>query len=219
MSKQVVVLGMHRSGTSLLSNLLINMGVYMGHDFIEPDEYNPRGYFEDTDFVRVNKMILREFNASWNNPPTRKQLESIARMKPHTARIEHVIRHKESLENDVWGWKDPRNSLTAFLYHPYLSNPHYIVVKRQPQNVLKSLRARNPDSKNWGEQLIETYERHIARFLGTGEKENLVINFEDLVRHPLTLLETLTIVCEFLDLDPLRVGKAAQIVEFENDKK
>ena len=55
---QIVVLGMHRSGTSLLSSILRRMGVNMGTNFLNEDYWNPYGYWEDKDFLWINKGIL-----------------------------------------------------------------------------------------------------------------------------------------------------------------
>jgi len=66
----IVVLGMHRSGTSLVAGILRNAGVLMGDKFLPPDEFNLRGYFEDTDFLWINKGILESAGASWYAPPT-----------------------------------------------------------------------------------------------------------------------------------------------------
>ena len=65
------VIGMHRSGTSLVANLLGAGGVYLG----EPKELMPasvdnrRGYWENLRFVEMNDRILRDVGASWDLPP------------------------------------------------------------------------------------------------------------------------------------------------------
>ena len=50
----IIVLGMHRSGTSLIAGVLHEMGVNMGSNLMKADEYNPKGYFEDIEIYKFN---------------------------------------------------------------------------------------------------------------------------------------------------------------------
>ena len=58
----IVVLGMHRSGTSLVTRLLVEMGVYMGPRL---DVRN----WEDADFQKTNQTILDMAGGNWGKPP------------------------------------------------------------------------------------------------------------------------------------------------------
>lgn len=53
----VVILGMHRSGTSLVANLLQQAGFFVGRseDLIRADRWNQKGYFEQWDVYRLNE--------------------------------------------------------------------------------------------------------------------------------------------------------------------
>ena len=50
----VMILGMHRSGTSMLSGLVFKMGFQIGDSVMEATNDNPRGYFENVDVVYQN---------------------------------------------------------------------------------------------------------------------------------------------------------------------
>ena len=52
----VCVLGMHRSGTSLIAGLMARLGIDLGpeEEFLPPESYNPRGYLELADLVHLN---------------------------------------------------------------------------------------------------------------------------------------------------------------------
>ena len=67
MKECVVVLGMHRSGTSVLTGLTSILGCYTGFDLMEPTKDNPKGYFENNKIYVLNKRILQEHNASWDD--------------------------------------------------------------------------------------------------------------------------------------------------------
>lgn len=56
----VIIIGMHRSGTSLLSRVLEQTGVFMGN---KKDENN-----EALFFLKFNDWILKQANATWDNP-------------------------------------------------------------------------------------------------------------------------------------------------------
>src|SRR5580700_1160835 len=66
--KIVVVLGMHRSGTSLLTNLLTALGVDLGSDLVPADDNNPAGYWEQLDINRTQDRLLSRLNQHWAGP-------------------------------------------------------------------------------------------------------------------------------------------------------
>ena len=43
----IIVLGMHRSGTSMLTGLLDQININLGDDLMESTKYNFKGYFEN----------------------------------------------------------------------------------------------------------------------------------------------------------------------------
>ena len=57
--KTVVVLGMHRSGTSMIASILNKLGVSMGKVMLGKTPSNPLGHFEDKDFYNLNRKILK----------------------------------------------------------------------------------------------------------------------------------------------------------------
>ncbi|HEX9941494.1 MAG TPA: hypothetical protein VGG03_05740 [Thermoanaerobaculia bacterium] len=59
MKSTIVVAGMHRSGTSLVASILAAFGISMGEQRIA-DQNNPRGYFEDLDFLALDRHMLVE---------------------------------------------------------------------------------------------------------------------------------------------------------------
>jgi hypothetical protein len=157
--KAVVILGMHRSGTSMVGGVLARLGVNMGEQFREDRlSSNPLGFYEDADFLNLNIKILREAGGSWENPPG---LENILLQKSKfEVDIEKLIKDKPHL----WGWKDPRTSLTIRLYLPYLHNVYFIVCHRSPEEVANSLYKRSRMSFDKSMQLYEIYEREIEKF-------------------------------------------------------
>ena len=69
----ICVLGMHRSGTSLLTRLLNLLGVELGpNQFLttEPLNDNPKGYWEHKELTLISDEILHRFGGRWDQPPT-----------------------------------------------------------------------------------------------------------------------------------------------------
>ncbi|HUU33183.1 MAG TPA: hypothetical protein VMW48_03915, partial [Vicinamibacterales bacterium] len=60
----LIVLGMHRSGTSLAASLLADAGLDVGTRLLGANASNPRGHFEDEDFVELQQAVLRELGLS-----------------------------------------------------------------------------------------------------------------------------------------------------------
>ncbi|MFG6330183.1 MAG: hypothetical protein K1W06_12060, partial [Lachnospiraceae bacterium] len=68
MSNEVIlVLGMHRSATSLTTNILTELGLYAGnrYELLEADSDNKKGYFERKDVIELSDKMLVENNITW----------------------------------------------------------------------------------------------------------------------------------------------------------
>jgi len=179
-SKTVIILGMHRSGTSMVAGVLARLGVDMGQELLEKSWSNPLGHFEDKDFVKLNKRILDAAGGSWNNPPSESAIQG---QDPSFAEeIKNLIRAKKS---NIWGWKDPRTCLTIELYLPYLTNPCFIVCHRNYHAIAESLRRRNGMKIEKGIELAEIYEKRIESFFRAyPEFPRLDIRYEDVLVAP-----------------------------------
>ena len=67
----VCITGMHRSGTSMVASVLAACGVFLGpeEELRRPAPDNLAGYWENSDFVRLNKDLIAEFGGHWSDPP------------------------------------------------------------------------------------------------------------------------------------------------------
>lgn len=160
-NKTFVILGMHRSATSLIAKS-INTQISMGDNLLPPDKSNPHGHFEDLDFLSINKRILRSAGGNWRNPPTHKAI--LSQSPKFEQEIKNLIQSKNK-NSKLWGWKDPRTSLTIPLFHNHLSNPHYIYIQRDPNSVAQSLHRRNNIPIEEGLYLYKIYNKRIKDFL------------------------------------------------------
>lgn len=158
-TKTFIVLGMHRSATSLVAGALRNFGVDMGKELLGGKNSKISPHFEDMDFLRLNEQILRAAGGSWDNPPSEKKILSLK--EKFASEIKSLIENKTGL----WGWKDPRTTLTIKLYLPYLKNPHFICCFREPLEVAKSLYRRQKMPIKKGLKLAKIYNKRLLGFL------------------------------------------------------
>jgi hypothetical protein len=158
--KTLIVLGMHRSATSLVAKGLCEAGVCMGQNLLGPGPGNPHGHFEDVQLIKLNDKILSLAGGSWKAPPDEHDIISVGIQLEEE--IKNIIKSHEA---SLWGWKDPRTTLTIRCYEPFLTNPIYISCFREPEEVAKSLYARDKMPINEGVALANTYNRRLLDFL------------------------------------------------------
>lgn len=173
----VCIAGMHRSGTSMVAKLLHNCGLHLGEggDLLPPSADNLDGYWEHLAFVRLNEALLHELKGAWDNPPpfTPADLEKptvIALQSEAHAFGESFAKH------GVWGWKDPRNSITLPFWQKALGNLKVVICIRNPLEVVLSLRKRGFPSVSRALDLWAAYTR---RTLDDVPRSNRIVTHYD----------------------------------------
>ena len=162
MAKTFIVLGMHRSATSLVAKAL-SQEICLGTNFLPPASSNPKGFFEDRDFVNLNNRILRKAGGSWKMPPSE---EKILKLAPIFGPMIKAMLEDKFKNELFYGWKDPRTTLTIKLYLPYLENPHFISCFRNPDEVARSLAARDSSfTLKSARELATVYNQRLLSFL------------------------------------------------------
>lgn len=153
----LIVIGMHRSGTSILAKILHTCGVYLGADQNIHDE----SFF----FLRKNQWMYNLSHASWDNPSTFKFLLNNSVIRQHV--IDELKKQINSNEikkflggfiyykmklmkysPQMWGWKDPRNSYTLPIWLEIFPRAKIIHIVRNGVDVAVSLQRRENKRKN-----------------------------------------------------------------------
>lgn len=145
--KLIVVIGMHRSGTSAMTRGLELLGVGLGTSLHPAAADNPKGFWEDTECLEINEELLAYFGSAYDqlahNWETSTQTSELSRLKLKASQL--VSRKLE--ENTVWGFKDPRTSrLLPFWQEVFRSvgcDVSYLIALRNPVSVVDSLQKRN----------------------------------------------------------------------------
>lgn len=157
MKTALVVLGMHRSGTSSVAGTLSLLGAAAPRTLMAPAADNPRGFWESQVVMELNDALLAEVSSAWND------WRALARAPGPDApgRIAGVL-DAEFGGADPMVLKDPRMcrlfpawraGLTEAGYAPAIVTP-----LRSPTQVAASLVARNPITAAAG---LRLWLRHV----------------------------------------------------------
>jgi O-antigen biosynthesis protein len=146
--KLIVVIGMHRSGTSAVTRGVNALGVSLGQDFLPTmPEVNAKGFWEDRDLNAINIELLRMFDTDWyhNRPihPSQFQRDDLA---PLLLQAISLIEAKLA-DQERFAFKDPRTAILLPFWHNVFSALNvdlaYVIAVRHPKSIADSLAKRN----------------------------------------------------------------------------
>lgn len=148
----VIVIGMHRSGTSLLTRMLERLGLFIGNRRDENDE----AFF----FQKLNDWLLQQCGATWRHPePIRSLVRDPDLRELAVDYLEHVLASPRVVNylgfstwvrsgnpfqlTTPWGWKDPRNTFTLPLWLDLFPDARVVHICRHGIDVARSLQVRD----------------------------------------------------------------------------
>lgn len=182
--RAVVVLGMHRSGTSLAAGCLQRLGVDFGPRLMPPNADNPLGYFEHNDVVNLHDRALLALDRSWDDPhPLPAEWWRDERIVPYHTQLLGILRRDFS-NAPLWGLKDPR--LCRLLpwwesvWPDVSSRPLFLLVRRSPAAVAASLARREGMSAGTAHLLWLWHVLEAEH--GSRPHDRLILDFDDLRR-------------------------------------
>lgn len=135
MRSPVIILGMHRSGTSLFSQWLSASGLNLGERLYGASPFNPYGYYEDCDFIDIHKAALRAAGVCESGHE--KPLISNGLFNTDPSPIKALVERKQ--QDVLWGWKEPRTCLFLPAYRQISPGARYVVVVRRYESIIASL--------------------------------------------------------------------------------
>jgi hypothetical protein len=166
----ICIAGMHRSGTSMIARLLNVRGIYLGpdEDLFPATPDNPEGHWEHATFVRINEEILATLGAGWDYPPDASSFSENGGLLAPLEEEATLLLHRFDGQQ-LWGWKDPRTSLTLPFWQKLIDDLKVVVCVRNPLEVAESLHRRGMSSYAFGLALWRTYnERLLAETTPSG---------------------------------------------------
>lgn len=135
-SRGVAVLGMHRSGTSMLAGTLRTAGVYFGDVLDHTFARNPTGLQEAPALLYMHEDLLQKNSGAWHSPPDTVKWEPM-----HLAVRDLFIESRRSAA--LWGFKDPRTLLTIDGWFEACPDLLCLGIFRHPAEVAMSIHERN----------------------------------------------------------------------------
>jgi len=146
MKECIVVLGMHRSGTSVLAGMVSLQGYYLGVSEMPKREDNPKGFYENFKVYQLNQSILLDHNTSWDEYSFSLGKITPADLHRYEEKARQIIKDEFGLAKRIF-LKDPRMCLLFPMWEKVLSEMGYnikvILVYRSPMEVAHSLKSRN----------------------------------------------------------------------------
>ncbi|WP_114990321.1 glycosyltransferase [Synechococcus sp. UW179A] len=150
----ILVVGMHRSGTSLLGSILKSLGVTLPGPLIPGDHLNPAGYFERTDITALQEELLIDMQRWWPSEQGTLALPqdwlTTARAKRSAACLKRLLILDLQQQSDPWAIKDPRTSLLLPLWRQVAAELNLplrlLLAFRDPAEVVTSLVNRDATS-------------------------------------------------------------------------
>ena len=171
------IAGMHRSGTSFLTQALSFMGLDLPISIQPGAPDNPKGHFESFNIAQFHGRLLHEIGSSWDtfSPPPKSWFSSEYAEKS-ILKLSHMIL-SEFPGNGPILLKDPRISLFLPLWKDVVNrmkfDDFYIIPIRNPLDIAASLDKRNKISQDRALLIFLNYlfsaEKH-----SRGEKRSLV---------------------------------------------
>lgn len=192
---KVIITGMHRSGTSMVAGLLNHCGLYLGKNLLGPKADNPKGFFEDREFLRLNIQLIARNGGKWYKPPARIDIpkdDTLLKMKQFIAKWP---------KNKLVGWKDPRACLTlrAWTHALKMEDEEFKVIlcMRAFDEIVASLQKRNSIQPKDGSFLCFKYMISVTDILKEMRIDWISTSYGNYFKHWKTELKNLT---DFLDL-------------------
>ncbi|GAB4297539.1 MAG: hypothetical protein Fur0025_35590 [Oscillatoriaceae cyanobacterium] len=193
-----IITGMHRSGTSLVASFLQALGVNLGSQLIPPDGFNVKGYFEDAEFLQLQRTILHDACAQ-NQPGwhdwgwTINEGWDKSKLAGWVPAAQELLAARQN-QGIPWGWKDPRTCLLLDFWRELLGNEaRFLLVYRFPWDVADSILRLNSDvfsqHRDWPLKIWYFYNQQMLDFYRRYAPDCILVNVNAFVKHQDKLLE------------------------------
>ena len=183
--------GMHRSGTSVVSSLLQSGGLDIGQRLLGAGAGNVKGHFEDLDFFQLHVQILKSQGMHSTGFTLQREL---AIGKQHVRRARALIAERRR-RGVPWGWKDPRTTLFLDFWQQMIPEANFLFLYRCPWDVVDSFVRRGDKAfhanPGFAVQIWAHYNRLLLDFHDRFPERCLWVHSYRAVQSPALLLEAL----------------------------
>lgn len=200
----VLICGMHRSGTSMITQILYYCGLHLGdYDKLTSDKIddNPDGGWENPEIWQWGDDLLNYLGGNWARPPISlfnpnwiNEIET----QNHFNKMQSILEPLRSISSP-WGFKDPRSTILISFWKKYYPNLKVILVVRNPIESAFSLskRTSNHVELNSGLELWRDYYKILASSID--KTPYIVTHYGNYFKDPESEIKRL---CKYLKLSP-----------------
>ncbi|MDC0612257.1 sulfotransferase, partial [Vibrio sp.] len=200
----VVVLGMHRSGSSAITEFLTVHGLYFGSekDGIGKNKENERGFWERRDVRDLNDEILQSLNCDWDTISS----FDISKIDEETRKkfvLKAKLIHDKLICESTNGYvlKEPRVCLTYPIWEEAFDGNESVIVfiHRNPIEIALSLEKRNNYEQSFS---LNLWYRYIISALNcVKNKRVLFISYDELSSNPTFVSQKLVQYLNEINID------------------
>ena len=185
----IIIAGMHRSGTSMVTNILQKLGLTIGSKL----DSNHESIF----FQRINIWMMSLLGSSWDSPKSFEnidkdvkeniiiQLNKLLNSRTNSLYFGWSSIIKKGSFNEInrpWGWKDPRNSFTSSIWKEVFPHSKSIHIIRHPIDTAESLLRRQKKERKKDIQREKKYSDLVKSLLSithTSYNSSMLLNSYD----------------------------------------
>jgi hypothetical protein len=180
----ILILGMHRGGTSALARVVNLLGPRIGDtdDLMPAAAENRSGFWEIESLSQFNEELILHLGGRWSGPPVIAD-DALRRLAAGTWGRRASELFSRVLPDDGWVWKDPRACLLLPFWREVLDVDLIAVhAVRDPTEVAASLLRRNSFLEGYSIALWERYHRAALR--GAAGLPSYLVRFDELLAQP-----------------------------------
>lgn len=192
------ILGMHRSGTSALTGSISKVGLDVGRSLMPPNEFNTKGYFENSRIINLNSKILKHFGCDWKTASLIDRVVVDGIPNDFFIEAKSIVLEEYSSNNILI--KDPRLCILLPFWEKVFTELQYkiniIYIFRNPFDVYRSLFKRDNIEKSHADHLWLIYN-FFAEYYSRNH-ERIFVSLDSLIYQP---EKTLDHLLQFISLN------------------
>jgi GT2 family glycosyltransferase len=191
--KLIIVIGMHRSGTSTVMNALACLGVSLGDNLLPPGVDNPKGFFEDKSVNDLNIEMLDAIGQTWFSLSLVSDADIDKLIALGYVEKAITLLSDKTRTTTVFGFKDPRVSKLLKFWKLTFARMHcdvqYVLCLRHPLSVANSLLKRNKLPIQKGYLLWLSYNLSIVN--ESQDLRLIALDYDRLIESPIAHIQYL----------------------------
>lgn len=183
----IVVLGMHRSGTSAITRSLKVMGVELGDTLMPAIQgINDKGFWEDLDLFNLNNELLSMVRSDWHHLAPIEPVDVEILRKNGSFDKAGALLHRKLDKKAIFGFKDPRVAkLFRFWKEVFIHcqlDTSCVLAVRHPLSIVRSLNKRDGFDP---EKSYFLWLGHVIESLaGSTGLRRVLVDYDNLIQSP-----------------------------------